>query len=243
MVSDAISCRNCSDVITGNFCANCGQPVKLKRVDSHYVSHEIQHLLHFEKGFLYTIKELLVRPGKNVKEFIADNRSRLVKPIIFLIITSLIYTTVAHFFHVEDQYIGYHGDKVDTTTKIMAWVQGHYGYGNIIMGVFIAFWVKLFFRKYDYNFFEILILLCFTMGMGMLILALFTTVQSLINVKLMTIAAVILMIYLSWAIGQFFGQKKVFNYVKAFIAYLLGMISFMLVIMLIGFIVDALWKH
>jgi len=34
------------------------------------------------------------------------------------------------------------------------------------MGIVIAMWSGLFFRKYGYNFYEILILLCFVMGMG-----------------------------------------------------------------------------
>ena len=27
------------------------QPAKVKRIDKHYISHEIFHLLHLEKGF------------------------------------------------------------------------------------------------------------------------------------------------------------------------------------------------
>jgi len=99
------NCKNCDNVITGNFCSNCGQPVKLERIDRHYIVHEINHVLHFEKGIFYTIKELLIRPGQNVREFISENRSRLVKPIIFIIVTSLIYSIIVHFFHVEDGYI------------------------------------------------------------------------------------------------------------------------------------------
>ncbi|WP_313265727.1 DUF3667 domain-containing protein [Sphingobacterium sp.] len=85
------NCKNCGTDITLNFCPNCGQPAILKRIDAHYIAHEIEHVLHFERGILYTIRELITTPGKNVKKYIAENRSRLVKPIIFIIITSLIY--------------------------------------------------------------------------------------------------------------------------------------------------------
>ena len=53
------------------------------RVDAHYVSHEIQHLLHFEAGFLFTVRELLLKPGKSVQEFLFDDRSKYVKPYRF----------------------------------------------------------------------------------------------------------------------------------------------------------------
>ncbi|GAB3919910.1 hypothetical protein GCM10028827_00730 [Mucilaginibacter myungsuensis] len=215
----------------------------LKRVDGHYVSHEIQHLLHLEKGILYTVWELLVRPGRNVKEFITDNRSRLVKPIIFIIITSLVYSTISHFFHVGEGYVSYQGQATSSAAKMFAWVEGHYGYSNIMMGIFIALWLQLFFRRSGYNFFEILILLCFAMGMGMLIFALFVIAEALLKIPAMQIAAVIGIAYCTWAIGQFFNAKKISAYLKAFFAYLLGMVTFSAVILLLGALVDVLIKH
>ena len=35
----------------------------LKRIDRRYISHEIEHVLHLDRGFFYTVKELIVRPG------------------------------------------------------------------------------------------------------------------------------------------------------------------------------------
>jgi len=63
------------------------------------------------------------------------------------------------------------------------------------MGIFIAIWTKLFFGKYSYNFFEILILLCFTMGMGMLIFAIFAIIQGLTKIDLMQIAGIVSIAY------------------------------------------------
>ncbi|WP_316845777.1 DUF3667 domain-containing protein [Pedobacter psychrodurus] len=243
MLPDLIKCRNCNHAIDTDYCGHCGQPVQVKRVDWHYMLHEIQHVLHFEKGILYTIKELLVKPGHNIREFIADNRSRLVKPIIFIIITSLIYTIIDHFFHIEQGYVSYSNSKVSTAGLIFGWVQNHYGYGNMIMGVYIAFWLKLFFRQYGYNFFEILILLCFVMGMGMLIFAAFAVVEGLTKFGMMKIAGIIGVTYCIWAITQFFNQKKVMNYFKALAAYGLGMITFGLSVMFLGFLIDVLLKY
>jgi hypothetical protein len=100
-----IYCKSCANETQGNFCAHCGQPAKIKRIDAQYIIHEITHVLHFDKGILYTIKELLVRPGHSVRTFIAEDRSRMVKPVIFIIVCSLIYTLTTHFFHIEDGYI------------------------------------------------------------------------------------------------------------------------------------------
>lgn len=237
------NCGNCKNLINENYCPNCGQPAKLKRIDRHYIIHEIEHILHFEKGILFTIRELLTNPGENVRHFISENRVRLVKPIIFIIITSLIYTLVNHFFHIEEGYVKFDETKQSATGIIFKWVQEHYGYSNIIMGVFIAFWTKIFFKKYDYNFYEILILLCFVMGMGMLIYAVFAILQGLTHFNLMQIAGFIGIAYCTWAIGQFFDKRKAVNYLKAFVSYMLGMLSFMLTGIIIGTIIDLINRH
>ncbi len=78
-------------------CPNFGQPSKLKRIDGHYISYEIQYLLHLEKGFFYTAKKLLTRPVKSIREFIDENMNKHMKPIAFLIPTPLLYTLIGHF--------------------------------------------------------------------------------------------------------------------------------------------------
>lgn len=237
------NCGNCDSAITGNYCQNCGQPVKLKRIDAHYIIHEVEHILHFEKGILFTVRELLIRPGQNVKDFLHNNRSRLVKPIIFLIVTSLIYSLASHFFHVEDGYVKMEDAKKSTSAIIFKWIQDHYGYSNILMGIFIAWWTKLFFRKQGYNIYEILILLCFAMGMGMLIFAVFAATQGLTHVKVMQVGGYVGVAYCAWAIGQFFDGRKVMSYVKALGAYILGMVTFFASAMLVGVLIDTLIKH
>lgn len=241
--AEMTNCKNCDIPVKYNYCSNCGQAVQLKRVDSHYVVHEIQHVIHFEKGIFYTIKELLIRPGENIREFITDNRSRLIKPTIFIIITSLIYTSINHFFHIEKGYINYQGPENSAVALIFEWVEGHYGYANIIMGAFIAFWLKLFFKKYDYNFFEILILLCFVIGMGMLILAAFALIEGLTHKNVLMISGVTGILYCVWAIGQFFDKRKVISYVKALFAYLLGTITLLILAILTGILIDVISKH
>ncbi|MBW8688354.1 DUF3667 domain-containing protein [Chitinophaga rhizophila] len=240
MLITTITCSNCHNAVDNNFCGNCGQPIQIKRIDKDYILHEIWHILHFDKGIFYTIKELLIRPGQNVKEFIATNRSRLVKPVIFIIITSLIYTLTSNFFHIEKGYVNFDGSKQSAIGLIFSWVQHHYGYANIIMGMYIAFWSKLFFSRYNYNFFEILILLCFVMGVGMLIFAAFAVIEGLTKVSLMNIAGAVAILYAIWAIGQFFDAKKVSSYFKALAAYMLGMIVFSLSLVLLGILIDFL---
>lgn len=244
MLADTTNCGHCTAEITQNYCPQCGHPAKLKRIDGHYIQHEVLHVLHFEKGILYTVKELLLSPGKSVRSFIAENRSRLVKPIIFIILASLLYTVISHFFHIDEGYITVKDMQNSAVISINAWVQSHYGYANIIMGVFIALWLKVFFSKSEYNFFEILILLCFVMGMSMLIFSVFALIEGITHYKTMAFSAVLGLGYSAWAIGDFFNSgNRIGRYVKAFTAYLLGMLTFSIVIAILGLTIDMIIKH
>jgi hypothetical protein len=225
------TCSNCNREFSDNYCGHCGQAAKLKRIDRKYVLHEITHVLHLEKGIFYTIKELFVRPGASVRNFISDDRSRLVKPVIFIIVTSVIYTICSHWVHQEEgNYTPVEKNMLSDLKVVFDWIQHHYGYANIIQGVFITLWLKLFFRNYAYNFFEILILLCFVMGIGMLLLAFFCIIEAISGLHLARIAELTSIIYCSWAIGQFFDKSKFGSYLKALGAYLMGMISYFILV-------------
>nr|WP_294924460.1 DUF3667 domain-containing protein [uncultured Flavobacterium sp.] len=238
-----MNCKNCNNEIEYNFCPNCGQPSKLKRIDAHYITHEIEHVLHFDRGILFTIRELFVNPGQNIRDYISENRSRLVKPVIFIILASLIYTLISHTFHIEDEYIKHDGMENSAVVKILGWFQAHYGYMNIFTGMFIAVWLKVFFKKYGYNFFELLIMLCFVLGISMLIFAFFALAEGIFHIKLLHIAGVMGMIYLTWATGSFFEKKNIGNYFKALTCYLLGMMTFFILTFAIGITIDIITKH
>ena len=142
-----MNCNNCNLEINQNFCANCGNPNVLKRIDVNYIMHEVEHLIHFERGLFYTIKELIIRPGESIRNYLYKNRIQLVKPVFFIIVTSLLYTFINQYFHIEDRYVAYSEVQQSTAGHIFKWVQDNYGYANIIMGLFIAFWIKLFLKN------------------------------------------------------------------------------------------------
>lgn len=225
----------------GNVIKNTsGKPAELPRINSGYIKQELENVLLLEKGLLLTIREVLLRPGKSVQEFLHRDRTRLAKPIYFVIITSLIYTLANHYLGFEDGYIDSGGLEGSVLGVIFSWMQNNYGFANLILGVFIALWIKVFFRKFNYNFFEIMILLFYIIGVGMLILALFGVAESLTQIRFTQIGAFLIFGYTAWSIGQFF-DKKASSYVKAFFAYLIGYITFMILVFIIGISIDLLF--
>lgn len=235
-------CINCSSELFGQYCYSCGQAQEVKRINGPYILSEIGSVFNFEKGILFTIRELLLRPGVNIRRFIKKDRTRLVRPIIFIIITSLIYTFAQRWFHFEDGYANYSSLNNSAISTIFDWIQQNYGYSNILMAFFIGFWIKILFKKYGFNFFEIIILLCFIMGIGMLLFTIFGIIESLTNIKLLQIGSLIGFAYVSWAIGRFFDKRKKINYLKGFLSYILGMITFLFSAFALGTIIDLAIK-
>ena len=222
------SCKSCNCQIDGNYCSNCGHPVKLKKIDRNYVIREIIDTLFANKGFFYTTKRMFINPGESVKQYITEDRSRYVKPITYLLITSLIYTLVNHFCKV-DYLARFDTSATPTLDHINRWMMENFGYSSIIIELYMAFWIKLFFKKSGYNLFEIFILLCYVCGMQTLLISVASIIQALTHSDFMLISIVILTFYSFWAIGQFFEKNKAKSYIKAVLSFMLGMfvISFL----------------
>jgi hypothetical protein len=85
-----------------------------------------------------------------------------------------------------------------------------------------------------------LILLCFVMGIGMLIFTLSLLLGQVSGVNFDLVSSVISLAYFSWAIGSFYDSSKVGNFFKALIAYMLGAISFYLTVFILSTVITAM---
>jgi len=232
------NCSKCENTVNGPFCSVCGHASNPVRIDKAYVVNEVRSVLNVERGILFTVKELILRPGENIRLFLYEDRSRLVKPLIFLVVCSLIYTVLMQIFDVKVDYIPYGDDGNSTTLSMISWVQNNLGYSNIILSFFIAPWLAVFFRKQDINFFELLVLLCFVMGVGMLIFACFGLLNVVTSANLDGLSSIVCFIYCAWAIGQFFVGNRYVNFLKALISYIFGSLLFWVFILILGAMLD-----
>ena len=238
------NCKKCNNEVVGLFCSFCGQADKINRIDKHYLSNELQHLLHFEKGFFFTARELIVRPGHSIREYMVESRVSHMKPIPFLILTSLFYTIISSFFHNGGSGIDKTAFANTSVVSIFHWVDSHLGYANIILGVFVSLFVKLFFKKFNYNIYEIAVLITFIMGEEMLFLSIKSLIFGIFKIEVsQQIISLVTYAYATWAIGQFFNKNSFGIYFKAFLSYALGMTAFVFISVLIGLMVDLIFKH
>ncbi|MDR2971420.1 MAG: DUF3667 domain-containing protein [Bacteroidales bacterium] len=228
-------CKNCNSQTDGDYCSNCGHPVKLNKIDKSYVAHEINNTLFTDKGFFYTTVKILSSPGDSVKHYITEDRSRYVKPVTYLIITSLILTLISHFLKID--YIPqFKTTEPHIMQHLQKWIMENKGYVTIMIDLFMAFWIRLVFRKSDYNLFEVFVLMCYLSGVKALFLSVAIIVQAMIPANILPILIFVSTIYTFWGIGQFFDKKKATSYLKAVLAFLLGIFIITLIVAVVMFI-------
>lgn len=213
----------------------------LDRIDSTYLWNEVRSVLNFDKGVFYTIREILLRPGLTVKHFLYRDRSQLVRPLVFIILCSLVYSLSQQIFGFEDGYVGLSFGEQPSVEAVFEWISTHYGYSNILISICMGIWLRLFFSKEGFNFYEILILLCYVVGVGMLFFAVIGIINSLIDLKILDKVFFLGVIYIIWAIANFFGQSRIMNYLKAVFAYFLAYITFSFAAILVGLILKFIY--
>ena len=74
----------------------------VKRITLGSIWTYILEILNFERGIFYTLKTLAFYPGKVIREFLLEDRTKLVKPLKLLIILVAISSLIGHYFMPSD---------------------------------------------------------------------------------------------------------------------------------------------
>jgi hypothetical protein len=218
---------------------------KPRRIDGSYISHELTHLFHLEKGYFYTLKKMLLDPGGTVRTFLFDDRSKIVKPIVFVIFNSFIFTIIKSIFHINFIWFSANSNRrykdLSSLEPLQKWVNINIGYTNLLIGLVVAVFIHLFYRKQKYSFYEILVLLCYILGQAILIFGIFLLLADIFETAAIGIVAIVAYFgYIIWAIGHCFGARDWVNYVKSFFSYFLGMIGFQYIIIAIAYVIKMI---
>ena len=223
------NCKNCGNTYTGRFCNLCGQPA-YSPIDSHYITHEIQHsIFHVDGGIFYTIKELFKRPGHTIREYLEGKRIKHFKPITFVLILSIIHNFLEHIVKrqpfietfLTGMLEGIKNSKNATGANfsILEWLISHYSYTALILIPFFSLASYLVFRKSKYNYYEHLVLNAYTVGLVTVIFILMFPISYLFNGAFAFFFGIAFAI---WTYLQFFNMlPKLSVILRLFLTYLL----------------------
>ena len=152
------NCPNCDQIISGNYCSNCGQK-KYSRIDRKYILDELTNtFLQSNKGFLYTVKNIIKNPGKTAREFIEGNRINHYKPTISLVLVFCAIDVFISFKIIDINNIIRAFPGLDTNTAfandLLTLISSYLSIIMLLSIPFFAFFTKLSFRKCGHNYYE-----------------------------------------------------------------------------------------
>ncbi|MPT30513.1 MAG: DUF3667 domain-containing protein [Chryseobacterium sp.] len=241
----AENCQNCNEIITASFCGNCGQK-KYKRIDRKYIWDEIQYtFLHTNKGFLYSVKNIIKNPGKTAREFIDGNRVNHYKPILLAFVLSGISAFISFKIIGLSKILNqFYSERKVSSQFMNDYTTFFNSYNSIIMLLLIplfALFTKLAFRKWGHNYYEHVVLnayvLCFyTLFSIIITYPIMYLVKDnpnyLINVTSLSMVATPFMLF--WFFKEFYPNKPVKSIItRIFLLIIYMIIGFFLLLILV----------
>ncbi|HVT85426.1 MAG TPA: DUF3667 domain-containing protein [Chitinophagaceae bacterium] len=212
-------CINCGHEGTGKYCSECGQSYEVKRVTISSILHEVVHIFtHFEKGFGYTLKELVLHPGVMQRKFLAGQRQKYQKPFSMFFVCATLSGLAIY-------WIGrpMHGGATAFEEMREHFYRHYFVIFQSIMIPFYALITWLPFRNKKFNYAEALILFVYTLAI-LLLLVIFTNAIDLIphNFETYYVEIPLMAGYTIWTNLNFFNTASSWQViVKSIIALLI----------------------
>ena len=235
------NCQNCAEIITGNFCANCGQKTSVHRYSfKQFIKHDLIHgIWNIDNGIFFTIKELFTRPGHSIREFINGKRVGYFSFVTLLVIILGISHFIGEYSQVKLSDL-MPEDSKESMNAIESFTKKYPKFTLLLTIPFYSIFSFLWFRKSKLNLTEHFVLNSYKTVAESIIGLIFTVITVFyINQKgLMTIYSFVVLfslIYAFWYYKQFFsiyGYSKVSLIIRS-----LGVVfSYIIFSMIIGFV-------
>lgn len=157
-------CKSCGLPGEGNYCNHCGQPMTIKRITLRGLLHEIfRFFTHFDKGFGYTLKQLLVAPGHMQRTYIEGIRGKHQKSfsMFFICIT---FSALTRYWLLTAFLNYYHVGNANDTVEVIFFKE----YMVFLYIALIPVYTLLayfFFYKSGFNYAEMGVMLLYTLSL------------------------------------------------------------------------------
>jgi hypothetical protein len=249
-----MTCINCNQEISGNFCSNCSQRTTVKRITFKEGWYDFWARIYgFDGMFPRTLRDLTIRPGVAAKRFIEGNRVLYYGPVgyFFLMITVmlLLYDMMGISFmdimKSTGQSMGQQPATQAQSVFMQKFFQGISDNLKVFFFVFIPFYAFtarfIFFRKANLNFIEHMVLPFYIMGHDLWMNIILGVVYA-INGQYYSWSAFITIFYFGYAYSTFMTyQSRVKAFFKGIgvwlVSYILLILLLMVVMLTIIFVV------
>ena len=242
-----MNCKNCERKVDGEFCGYCGQNSKVGRINAaNFVSELSTSVFQINRGFFFTLKELSVRPGESINEYLNGRRKRHFKPIAYVLTLATLYFLITQSAEkntwIDDLITGWaYGAtgqekeaEISGTTK---WFAENYAYSTLLLLPVFSLASYLSFLKFDKNYLEHLVINSYITGHQAIIYSVFALVGIFSehdSVEALSLLSA--MVYNFWVYWQLFIKgNRVVNLLRTIMTYVLYLVfSFVFLVILAG---------
>jgi len=218
MEQDVVQCRNCGATGAGKYCSRCGQELIIKKITVASVLRDVLHLFtHLDKGFGYTLKQLIAVPGTMQRRYVEGERRKHQKPFsMFFICATIagltrywIYSTLIKYYHV--------GDVAEAEFFHQYMVILHV----CLLPVYILI-TYILFRKDGYNYAETGVMILYAMSFFFLLVTVISFLKFIWpEMDTAYIELPVVAVYMIFTTRRFFiKERPAYLYVKALISVL-----------------------
>lgn len=248
-------CINCSDTVTGRYCAGCGQRQGVKRITFRGLLEEFwYHWIGFDNQFGRTLIQLTIRPGRVVQAYLNGNRVAYIGPLGYYFVVSALVILSFSVIGIEHKaFLEASGSMFSVAPSSEKEAIFQEQYMNLISSafrflviLFIPFYAAvsiLMFRKEKLNYWEHGILFLYSSA-HMFWLTLLQAVVYKVSGEMFNITALLLALaYYGFFFQQVFPQRnKAVVSLKGAGAYIFGSILAVLTLIIIGVILMVAYK-
>jgi len=209
-MTEPVKCLQCDSVVTTAYCGVCGQKASTHRFSFKevVVTDFMYGVFHADKGFSYTIKELITRPGHSIREYINGKRAMHFSYFSLLIILLTISFLVNRLAEINISEI-YEKNGQGVFSEVQDFYH-KYPRGYLLLSIPIySLFSFVFFIKSGLNYAENIVLNCYrTAGEYLFTIAFYIACIFIKNIDLISIMYVglqlLVLLYMIWFYYQFF---------------------------------------
>lgn len=246
-----MNCKNCGQIVDGKFCNQCGQSSKVGKINlSNFLEEISSSVFQINKGIFYTFKELLVRPGDSIKEFLRGKRKNHFKPVAYLFTFSTLYFLISRVVGgstmMNDVITGFslatsHPEKGIEIPSFLAWLAENFAYASLLLLPIFSFASSISFSGLGRNYLEHIVLNSYVTGQQAIFYSIFILLKIFIDNEFLELLPVVIsMFYTFWVFWQFFTKgNRIINILRSVITYVLYMI-FILALLFISMSIQKL---
>lgn len=220
--SSGPACLNCGSPAVDEYCAHCGQPYRGgERLTIRGLLAEFGHkFLNLERGLLRTARDLTIRPGAMMRDYVTGKRKTYVNPFTYLVFGTAVNLVVYRLTgtrekillaireqFAQDSNMG--AEMTRSMSEQMNALVDQNLYVMLLMAVPFTVLLRLFFWRFGATFAEIAVLPLYAFGHVALVgslgsLALMGQPYPLGTMGIVTI--VVYVLYTAFAAWGFFGR-------------------------------------